>query len=383
MIPYGRQLVDEDDIAAVVAVLRGDWLTQGPAVDEFEASLCGVTGARFAVAYANGTLALQAAMFAAEIGPGSIVATSPLSFVASASCALWFGADVRFVDIDPETLNLDLAKVPECDALVVVHYAGLPVDLSKLKRRPRIVVEDAAHALGGATPAGPVGNCADSDMAVLSFHPVKSVTTGEGGAVTTNSPELAARLRRFRTVGIERKPEHGGWYYEISDLAPNARITDMQCALGTSQLKKLPRYVERRDELAARYRALLADVEHVELPPVAPFGTRHAYHLFAVRVPERRSVYDALHANGVGTQVHYVPIYRHPLFARMGFTPKSYPETERAYAALLSLPLHPGLTDADQDHVIVALTNALDEAYAPACAEGDARDEATVVPGRS
>ena len=355
MIPYGRQNVDEDDIAAVVAVLRGDWLTQGPAVDAFEAALCEATGAMFAVAFANGTLALHAAMFAAELGPGSVVATSPLSFVASASCALWVGADVRFVDIDPSTLNLDVSKVPECDALVAVHYAGLPVDLRALPTRPRIVIEDAAHALGAATPAGTVGNCADSDMSVLSFHPVKTVTTGEGGAVTTNSPELAARLRRFRTVGIERKPEQGGWYYEISELAPNARITDMQCALGTSQMKKLTHFVEGRNVLATRYRELLADVDGVELPPAAPFGTRHAYHLFAIRVPDRRRVYDALHASGIGVQVHYVPIYRHPLFARLGFSPDAFPETERAYAGLLSLPLHPGLTEADQDHVIRSL----------------------------
>jgi dTDP-4-amino-4,6-dideoxygalactose transaminase len=358
VIPYGRQLVDDNDIATVVAVLRGDWLTQGPSIEAFEHALCATTGAAHAVAFANGTLALHGALWAAGIGPGDTVATSPLSFVASASCALWVGAQVQFADIDPKTLNLDVGAVPPCDALVAVHYAGLPVELGALPGRPRVIVEDAAHALGGSTPDGPVGNCARSDLCVFSFHPVKTITTGEGGAVTTNSPELAERLRRFRTHGIVRRPELGGWYYEIEELAPNARITDMQCALGTSQLAKLARFVQRRNELALRYRTLLADVP-IDLPPEAPVGSRHAYHLFPVRVPQRRAVYDAMRADDIGVQVHYVPIYRHPLFAAMGFTPADFPEAERAYDGLLSLPLHAGLTDAEQDAVVASLVEAI------------------------
>jgi UDP-4-amino-4,6-dideoxy-N-acetyl-beta-L-altrosamine transaminase len=358
MIPYGRQQVDDDDIAAVVAVLRGDWLTQGPAVERFEAALCEVTGARFAVAFANGTAALHGALWAAGLGPGDLVATSPLSFAASANCATYVGADVTFVDIDPTTLNLDTRAVPECDALVAVHYAGLPVDLPALGTRPRVVVEDAAHALGARTPDGPVGNCARSDLCCFSFHPVKAITTGEGGAVTTNAPELADRLRRFRSHGMVARPDEGGWYYEIDEIGWNYRITDLQCALGTSQLAKLERFVTRRNDLAARYRRLLSDVP-VELPPEAPAGGRHAYHLFPVRVPQRRDVYDAMRAAGIGVQVHYVPIHRHPAYARRGFAPEQYPETERAYAGLLSLPLHPGLTEADQDAVVAALRAAL------------------------
>jgi dTDP-4-amino-4,6-dideoxygalactose transaminase len=354
MIPYGRQQIDEDDIAAVVSVLRGDWLTQGPAVAAFESALCAVTGAAHAVAFATGTIALHAALAAGGIGPGDTVTTTPLSFVASASCALWVGADVRFVDIDPKTLNLDVGAVGHTDALVAVHYAGLPVDLRSLRQRPRIVIEDAAHALGAATPDGPVGNCARSDMCTFSFHPVKTITTAEGGAVTTNSAALAERLRRFRNHGAVRRPDVGGWYYEIEELAPNARITDMQCALGTSQLGKLPRFVRRRNELAARYLELLGGHD-VELPPDAPEGFRHAYHLFPIRVANRRAVYDALHADGIGVQVHYVPIYRHPLFARLGFAPADFPEAEQAYDALLSLPLHPGLTESEQDRVVAAL----------------------------
>ena len=359
MIPYGRQQIDDDDIAAVVAVLRGDWLTQGPAVEDFEAALAATTGARHVVAFANGTLALHAAIWAARVGPGDNVVTSPLSFVASASCALWVGATPALVDIDPKTLNLDLGAVDECDALVAVHYAGLPADLAKLRHRPRVIVEDAAHALGALTPDGPVGNCAHSDMTMLSFHPVKTITTGEGGAITTNSTELAERLRRFRTHDMQRRPDLGGWYYEIAELAPNARITDMQCALGVSQLRKLEQFVTRRNQLANRYRTLLEDLP-VVAPPEAPSGFRHAYHLFPVQVPDRARVYEDMRAAGIGVQVHYVPIYRHPLIARLGVTPDQFPETEHVYAGLLSLPLHAGLSDDDQDRVVDALRAALD-----------------------
>jgi dTDP-4-amino-4,6-dideoxygalactose transaminase len=357
-IPYGRQSIDDADIAAVVDVLRGDWLTQGPAVERFEAALCAVTEAEHAVAFANGTVALHATLWAAGAGKGDLVATSPLSFVASASCALWVDAQPAFVDIDPKTLNIDLGSLTRCDALVAVHYAGLPVDLASLVNRPRIVVEDAAHALGARTPDGPVGNCAHSDACVFSFHPVKTVTTGEGGAVTTNSPELAARLRRFRSHGMVPVVEQGGWYYEIAELTPNARITDLQCALGASQLTKLEHFVTRRNEIAARYQDLLAGLD-LELAPQAPPGFCHAYHLFPVRVPRRRFVYDAMRASGIGVQVHYVPIYRHPLFAPIGAAPSDYPETERAYEGLLSLPMFPTLTDAQQVRVAETLATAL------------------------
>jgi UDP-4-amino-4,6-dideoxy-N-acetyl-beta-L-altrosamine transaminase len=357
-IPYGRQSLDDNDIAAVVDVLRGDWLTCGPAIEQFESALCAVTGARHAVAMANGTAALHGALWAAGIGSGDTVVSSPLSFHASASCALYVGAQPAFADIDPKTCNLDVAQIPACDALVAVHFAGLPVDLRALPNRPRIVVEDAAHALGARTPDGPVGNCAHSDMACFSFHPVKAITTAEGGAVTTNSDELAGRLRRFRSHGTISKPEHGGWYYEIDELGYNFRISDLQAALGTSQLGKLPRFIERRNELAARYRELLADAP-IDLAPDAPIGTRHAYHLFPVLVPNRRAVYDAMHAAGIRVQVHYVPIYRHPVYERLGFSAGDYPETERAYAGLLSLPIYPDLTDAQQDTVVTELRRAL------------------------
>jgi UDP-4-amino-4,6-dideoxy-N-acetyl-beta-L-altrosamine transaminase len=359
VIPYGHQSIDDDDIAAVVGVLKGDWLTQGPHVAEFEEALADRVEARFAVAFSSGTAALHGAAAAAELGPGDVVATSPLSFAASATCARYVGATPTFVDIDPATLNLNLAAIPaECTAVVAVHYAGLPVDLSKLVRRPPVVIEDAAHAIGALTPDGPVGNCAHSDMCMFSFHPVKTITTGEGGAVTTNSPELAERLRRFRNHEIVPKHDEGGWFYEIAQLGFNYRMTDLQAALGTSQLGKLDRFVKRRNELAAGYRELLVDLP-VVLPPVAPAGWRHGYHLFPVQVPERRAVFDRVRASGIGVQVHYVPIYRHPLYADLGLSPDDYPNTERVYSGLLSLPLFPDLTEDEQDAVVAALEAAL------------------------
>jgi UDP-4-amino-4,6-dideoxy-N-acetyl-beta-L-altrosamine transaminase len=359
MIPYGRQQVDDDDISAVVRVLEGDWLTQGPHVAEFEAKLCEVTGARFAVAFSSGTAALHGAAFAAGLGPGDQVATSPLSFAASANAAVYVGAQPVFVDIERDTLNLDPSLVPDqADALVAVHYAGLPFDLTRLQRRPRVIIEDAAHAIGATTPDGPVGNCARSDLCCFSFHPVKTVTTGEGGAVTTNDPRLADRLRRFRHHGIDPTPAEGSWAYDIAEIGFNYRLTDIQAALGSSQLDKLPAYVERRNGLAAAYRDRLAELPIV-LPPEAPTGYLHAYHLFAVQVAERRRVVTELRERGIGVQVHYVPTYRFSAYASLGLSPSDFPNTEAVYAGLLSLPLYPAMSDADQDTVIAMVEDVL------------------------
>ncbi len=366
MIPYGHQHVDDDDIAAVVAVLKGDWLTRGPAVDHFEQRLCELTGARHAVAFANGTAALHGAAHAAGLGPGHTVATSPLSFAASANCVRYVGAAPRFVDIDPATLNVDPATLPAgLDGFVAVHYAGLPIELADLPTgddRPRVVIEDAAHALGASTPSGPVGNCAHSDLCCFSFHPVKVVTTGEGGAVTTNSDELAERLRTFRHHGIRPAPREGAWAYDIPELGYNYRLTDIQAALGASQLDKLDRFVDRRNQLADGYRRLLAEVADgtgLVLPPAAAAGQRHAYHLFAVRVPDRARVHAALHEQGIAVQVHFVPTYHFGAYADLGLDRADFPATEAAYAGLLSLPLFPDLTDDDQQTVVDALVAAL------------------------
>lgn len=361
MIPYGRQSIDEDDIAAVVQVLRSDWLTQGPAVANFEAGIAERVDAKYAVSFANGTAALHAAMAAGGIGPKHHVLTSPLSFVASANCARYVGASVGFVDIDPSTWNLDPRAVTQCDALVAVHYAGLPCELEGLKVRPRVIIEDACHALGARTAAGPVGNCAYSDMTVFSFHPVKSITCGEGGVVTTNSLELAESMRRFRSHGTVAKPQYGGWYYEVETLGFNYRLTDLQAALGLSQLDKLATFVAMRNALADRYRRVFRDLSNggIVLPPAAAPGSKHAYHLFPILVSQRRNVYDALRARDIGTQVHYVPIYRHPLYADSFVNPLDFPFTEHVYSGILSLPLHPTLTRGEQDIVIETVIEAV------------------------
>ncbi len=341
-------------------MLRGDWLTQGPTIAAFEEAVAESVGARHGVAFSSGTAALHAAMIAACIGPGAVVTTSPLTFVASANCARYVGADVALVDIDPRTLLMDLDAVPAtgCDALVAVHYAGLPLDLSTLTRRPRVVIEDAAHALGAITPDGPVGNCAHSDMCMFSFHPVKHITTGEGGMITTNSAETAEKLRRARNHGLVPKPEVGGWYYEVEDTGFNYRMTDIQAALGCSQLSRLAGFVERRNKLAERYRHMLAGLP-VQLPEAAAPGALHAYHLFPVRVDGRDEVYRQLRDRGIGVQVHYVPVHHHPVFAHLAPGGAGFPEADRAYQRLLSLPLFPGLSELDQDRVVEELSAAL------------------------
>lgn len=373
-LPYGHQSIDESDIRAVVEVLQGDWLTQGPVVDAFERALVEQTGATYAVAFNSGTAALHAACAAARIGEGDEVLTSALSFAASANCARYVGAMPGFVDIDPCTLEAPSeafvgASSERTRGVVPVHFAGRASDLSSLqglREQGVFVIEDAAHALGAVGPHGPVGNCAASDMACLSFHPVKSVTTGEGGAVTTNDEGLAQRLRTFRTHGIERRapagdPEAGGWYYEIDELGMNFRITDIQCALGVSQLRRLDAFLERRNEIAAFYRELFTGTR-VELAAAADAGELHAYHLVVALLPEgvsRRAVYDDMRAAQIGVQVHYVPIYWHPYYQRLGFERGLCPNTERTYARSLSLPVFPGLEDSDVERVAATLLDAV------------------------
>jgi perosamine synthetase len=361
MIPYGRQSISEADIEAVVEVLRSDWLTQGPAIERFEESVAEYVGAKFAVAFSSGTAALHGACAAAGLGPGDTVVTSPLTFMASANCARYVGANPALVDISPDTWNLDLSQVPAGTAgVVAVHYAGLPVDLANpgWVERPRVVIEDAAHALGAMTPDGPVGNCAHSDMCCFSFHPVKPITTGEGGMVTTNDPELAERLRRFRSHGIVRKPEQGGWFYEVEELGYNYRMTDIQAALGLSQMSRLESFIERRNEIADWYRETLVALP-VGLPPTATEGFRHGYHLFPILVDDRPRVFQALRDAGIGVQVHYVPVHHHPVSADVGAKPGDLPVCDDVYERILSLPIWPGLPNRDLGEVAERLISSV------------------------
>jgi UDP-4-amino-4,6-dideoxy-N-acetyl-beta-L-altrosamine transaminase len=361
MIPYGRQSIDDDDVAAVVEVLRGDWLTQGPTVERFEEALAERVEARHAVTFSSGTAALHGAAAAAGFGEGDLVVTSPLTFMATANCVRYVGARPGLVDIDPATWNLDPAAVPDhASGVIPVHYAGLPVTLDALPPvAGRVVIEDAAHALGASTPDGPVGNCARSAMTCFSLHPVKPITSGEGGVVTTNDDDLAERLRRFRSHGMVRRPDLGGWVYEISEIGYNYRLTDIQAALGLSQLGRLDRFIDRRNDIAAQYRTLLADLP-ITLPPPAPGGYRHGYHLFAVMVPDRRAVYDRLRDAGVATQVHYVPVHHHPLSADIELPDGGLPVCDAVYEGLLSLPMFPDLGDDDVRHVAEQVRRSLD-----------------------
>jgi dTDP-4-amino-4,6-dideoxygalactose transaminase len=381
-LPYGRQQLDEHDIDAVAAALRAPMITQGPQVEAFEDAFAAAHGAPHAVAFANGTAALHAAAAAAGVGPGDEVLTTPMSFVASSNCALFMGARPRFADIDGATANLDTAAAVRdghadgVRAVVAVSLAGLPVDLEPLqdlRAQGVVVIEDAAHAVGAARAQEPVGAGGLADMTCFSMHPVKTMTTGEGGVVTTADAGLAERLRRFRTHDIVRRedpddPLLGPWHYDVDGLGFNYRITDFQCALGLSQLTRLPDWIAARNRIAAGYHALLADTPGVRLPAEPPAGVVHGRHLFVVRFPEgprrRRAMAEGLRAQGIGTQLHYIPIPRHGLYRDLGYGDAAMarlPETQAYYEQALSLPMYPALTDDDLDRVAVAVTAVLAE----------------------
>jgi perosamine synthetase len=374
-LPYGRQEISDADVEAVAEALRSDLITQGPRIERFEEGLAEYLGAAHVVAFSSGTAALHGAAFAAGLDPGAEVITSPITFAASANCALYVGARPRFVDIDPETWNLDteaaaVAAGASTGAVVPVSYAGLPVDLAPLESAPGVtIIEDACHALGGHRRGEMVGGPGHAHMAAFSFHPVKAMTTGEGGAVATENDELARRLRLFRTHGITREgispgEFDGGWYYEMQALGFNYRITDIQCALGLSQLERLDGWVARRNEIAERYRELLAGEDRIELPPEAPDGSLHGYHLFPICVragaAARHAAFEALRAAGIGVQVHYIPVYRLPYYRdTLHYPQDECPNAERLYSGLISLPMFPAMTDADVQRVVAELGKAL------------------------
>lgn len=363
-IPYGRQLIEDADIEAVVEVLRGDWLTTGPTVDAFEGALAEAGGAMQAVAIANGTAALHAAYEAAGVGPGDEVIVPSLTFSATANAARYLGATVRFADVD-ETLTMD----PEHAASLVnertkviapVDFAGHPADIDRIRevaaKVDAVVVEDAAHSLGAAYKGRPVGSLAD--MTTFSFHPVKLITTAEGGAILTDDAAYVARLRSFRSHGMRRgevagDPEAGGWAYDIDEIGYNYRLSDLQCALGLSQISRLGAWIARRQDIAAMYRKLLADLPEIELPPQAEWCTSHAHHLFAIRVPaeRRRAIFDALREQGILVQVHYIPVNMLEAYQQAGYSPDETPRTLEAYQRMISIPCFPSMTDGDVERV--------------------------------
>jgi len=378
LLPYGKQWIEEDDIESVVKVLRSDWLTTGPAVARFEEEFAAAVGATFAVAVSSGTAALHAATFASGVGPGDEVIVPALTFAASANCVRYMGGTVVFADVRRDTLNLDPARVEaslttRTRAIVTVDYAGQPSDIAELRdladRRNLVLIEDACHALGATYRGRCVGGVAD--FTAFSLHPVKLITCGEGGVVTTESAEQCARLRSFRNHGIStdhrQREAADSWHYEMVDLGYNYRLTDFQCALAQSQLRKLPGWLDRRRHLAAFYQAEFGAMPELEVPTILP-DRESGWHLYAVRLNldklrvGRTEIFRALRAENIGVNVHYVPVPWHPYYQKFGYRRGEFPIAEREYERLLSLPLWPGMTDSDAEDVVRALKKVL-EAY--------------------
>lgn len=375
-IPYGRQTIDEDDIAEVVATLRSDWLTTGPRVGEFERQFSQYVGVSHALAVSNGTAALHCAMYAAGIGPGDEVIVPPMTFAATSNSVLYMGGKPVFVDVMADSLLLDPDKVeasitPATKAVVTVDFGGQPSDYGRLQeictRHNLTLIADCCHAAGALYQGMKVGS--QADISVFSFHPVKHITTGEGGMVTTMDGDLAARVRRFRSHGIEtdfrQREEKGTWYYEMVDLGYNYRITDFQCALGSSQLKKLDSWVLRRREIAEAYDRAFLPLEGVNPLENRPDRT-NAYHLYVVRLDssilgvERGTVFSRLRAAGIGVNVHYLPVHLHPYYMNtLGTGPGLCPVAEAAYDQIISLPMFPGMTNAQIGRVIDELCSAV------------------------
>lgn len=369
MIPYGHQTIDEADIQAVERVLRSDYLTTGPAVGAFEEKVAGYAGAKYAAAVSNGTAALHTACLAAGIGPGDEVITSPITFAASANCVLYCGGRPVFADIDPATYNLSPEEIekkitPRTKAVIPVHFAGRPCEMDAIgeiaKKHGLTVIEDGAHALGAAYHGRRIGTF--SDMTIFSFHPVKPITTGEGGMVVTDDEKLYQRLKLFRSHGITREewemegsaPEQGeGWYYQQVALGFNYRMTDLQAALGASQMDKLDGFLQKRREIAARYSRAFAEVPGIGIPEW-PKEMESGWHLYVIRIQEkeRAEVYRRLQEAGIGANVHYIPVYRHPYYQRHGYGEVCCPRAEELYRQIISLPIYPGLTGEEQQQVI-------------------------------
>ena len=381
-IPYARQTISDEDIAAVITALKSDWLTQGPLISEFEKAVADYCGAKYAVAVSSGTAALHIACLSIGLIQGRRGWTTPLTFAATANSILYCGAMIDFIDISPKTLNISIPALKDrliyslktCDSpnvLIPVHFSGLSCDMEEIyglsKDYGFKIIEDACHAIGGTYKETKVGSCKFSDMTVFSFHATKNCTTGEGGMVMTNDEELYQKLIRYRTHGITRDPKFmtsvpsGSWYYQQTELGFNYRITDIQAALGISQLKRLDQFNAKRNELANRYDKAFSGLP-VILPPRMD-GVYSPFHLYVIRLngvnKTRKEVFEYMKDANIGTNVHYIPVHLHPYYQEIGFKGKSFPEAERYYETALTLPLFPTLTISDQDRVINSLYKAL------------------------
>ena len=380
VIPYGRQHIDQDDIDAVVSVLQSDYLTQGPVVPAFESAVAQKCQAKHAVAVNSATSALHIACLALGVGPGDLVWTTPISFVASANCALYCGAEVDFVDIDPLTWNLNPERLKEKlvqarqagrlpKVVIPVHLCGLPCDMVSIHALAQEfgfkVIEDASHAVGASYMGQPVGNCAYSDITVFSFHPVKIITSAEGGMALTNDPELSKRMSLLRSHGITRDPDQmvqkdeGPWYYEQLELGWNYRMTEIQAALGLSQLRKLDEFIQGRTYLAKRYDEMLADFPLQK--PISGAHSASSHHLYVVRVSaqKRRTIFEGMRSQGIGVNVHYMPIYQQPYYRARSVRTDNFPEAEKYYRETISLPLFPDLLLVHQSHICDVLEHLL------------------------
>jgi perosamine synthetase len=378
-LPYGRQWIDDDDIQAVVGVLKSDYLTTGPKIAEFEQAFAEYVGAKYAVAVSNGTAALHAAAFAAGIHEGDEVITSPITFAASANCVLYMGGRPIYADIDSKTYNIDPMEIrkqitSKTKAIIPVHFTGQPVDLDEIHsiadKYRLVVIEDAAHALGAEYKGKRIGGL--SNMTIFSFHPVKQITTGEGGMVTTNNPDYYQKLLLFRTHGITRDKtlllrNEGDWYYEQQELGFNYRITDFQAALGLSQLKKADMFLKRRRELADIYNQSLQNIPGVLLPYQTP-NCNSSWHLYVIQIGDeagrsRREVYDGLKKANIGVNVHYIPVYFHPYYQALGYPKGLCPNAETYYQRALTLPLFPGMGERDALEVVEILKEILEDKF--------------------
>jgi len=380
LLPYGKQFIDEEDIKAVVEVLKSDFITQGPKVREFEEKLAETLGAKYAVVFNSGTSALHATYFALGLNKGDEFITTPITFVATSNAGLFLGAKPKFCDVEVDTgnINADLLEEkisPKTKLIAVVHYAGHPCDMEKVKRiadkHGLAVVEDACHALGAKYKGIKVGSCKYSDATVFSFHPVKHITTGEGGAVLTNRKDVYEKLVMFRNHGITKeekkflKPKEGDWYYEMQFLGFNYRMTDIQASLGISQLKKLDTFVKRRREIAKIYNKLLRNTHFFELPPEKEYAF-HSYHLYHLRLKEeykgkKKEIFSLLRKKGIGVQVHYIPVYLHPHYQKLGYKKGECPKAENFYQRVFSIPIFPSMKEEEISFVVETLTETFKE----------------------